>query len=196
MEDPYIVKPSKLKKFHPIPRGAYQAQITDAPYQEEPNPFDKPAPGKEPEIRELYNFEFTILDNNNFDYKDEEGEQQIESTRGRRVWKKINKSLSASGKNSKASWLYKLLCAIEGKEISQEDLVELNVRTLIGQQVIVILEVKGEWNNILSFAHIEKDLESVPNADERIKAEQEKPSIDDPQSADDFIKGLETDKIE
>ena len=194
MDDPYIVKPSKLKKFYPVPLGSYQVQITDATYKEEVNPFDKPEAGEQPEMRELYDFEFTILDKRNFDYKDEDGEQQIESTRGRRVWKKINKALSASGKNAKASWLYKLLCAVENKEIPQEELQELDVRTLVGQQVIVMLEVKGQWNNILGFAHAEKELESVPNASERVQKEQvkiEEPSTGNPKSEDEFIKGLE-----
>lgn len=196
-EDPYLVVPSKLKKFYPVPMGSYQAQITDVTYKEEINPFDKPEAGEQPEMRQLYDFEFTLLEDKKYSYKDEDGNEQIESVRGRRVWKKINKALSAGGKNAKQSWLYKLLCAIENKQLEQDELKELDVRTMVGTQVNLMLEVKDQWNNILGFAHADETLESVPNASERVSVEQkapEKPSTQNPQSPEEFIQGLEEDK--
>src|SRR3990167_1964069 len=68
--------------------------------------------------------------------------------------------------------LYKLLCVVEKKELKEEDLTEFSPITLIGQQIIVMVEVAGEWKYILGFQSAEKDLEPVQNADERAKEDQ------------------------
>lgn len=179
----YTVKPSILKKFKPVPADKYQAQITDVNLLKAMNNFS----GEE---EELLNFEFTILDNKNFDYQ-EDGEKQIESTKGRRIWKRIRPSLSAASKRSKASWLYKLLCAVEKKELSLEQLSDIDPNTLVGQQVVIMVEVAGEWNNILSFAAAEKEMEAVPNAPERVKVEQETVEDVADKELDDLFKGEE-----
>lgn len=166
IQDDFIVKPKELKKYHPIPADKYQVQITDVNLVKVMSQFS----GKE---EDRLNFEFTVLDNKNWDFVDEEGEKQIESTRGRRLWKRVSPSISPSGKRSKASWLYKLLCAVEKKELKDEEISELNPNSLVGSQLQVMVEVAGEYNNILAFSAVEKELEPVPNADERVQEGQE-----------------------
>lgn len=165
IEGTYTVKPSILKKFKPFPLDKYQAQVTDVDLYKAISKFS----GQE---EELLNFEFTVLDNKNFDYM-EDGEKIIESTRGRRVWKKIRPSLSAGSKKSKASWFYKLVCAIEKKDLSGEELSEIDPNTLVGQQVIIMTEISGDYNNITGFGPIDKPMPDVPNASDRVKEEQE-----------------------
>lgn len=155
----YTVKPKELKKYLPVPADKYQVQITDINLVKQMNPFT----GNE---EDRMNFEFTILDNKTYEFNDQEGEQQIESIRGRKLWKRIAPSNSPAGKKSKASWFYKLLCAVEKKELTDTELVEISPNTLIGEQLIVMVEVNGEWNNILSFAPATKDLEPVPEKEE------------------------------
>jgi hypothetical protein len=153
----YIVSKRNIPKYHPVPADKYQVQITDINLIEnEVNPFS----GKE---EDRLNFEFTILDNKNFDYKNEEGETEIESTRGRKLWKRISPSNSPATKKSKASWLYKILCAVEGKELSESELQDIAPATLIGQQLIVMVEeTEKGYNNVLSFGATKEELEPVP----------------------------------
>ena len=165
IDSTYTIKPKTQRKFVPLPADKYQVQITDINIVMQANPF------KGGEEEERLNFEFTVLDNKTMDSINDDGEQEIESVRGRRLWKRIAPSNSPAGKKSKASWFYKLLCAVERKELG-EDLTEIAPATLIGQQLIVMVEVAGEYNNVLSFAPITKELEAVPNADERAKEEQ------------------------
>ena len=167
IDSTYTVKPRLMKKFTPLPMDKYQVQITDINLVKQANPFK----GGEEEDR--LNIEITVLDNEKtMEVVNEDGKKEIEGVRGRRLWKKIAPSISPSGKTSKASWLYKLLCVVEKKELKEEDLTEFSPITLIGQQIIVMVEVAGEWNNILGFQSAEKDLEPVQNADERAKEEQ------------------------
>lgn len=196
-----------MKSFRPVPADKYQVQITDVTLVRDMNQFK----GEE---EDRLNFEFTILDKNNYDYVDEDNNKVVESTRGRRLWKRISPVLSAGGKNSKASWFYKLLCAVNRKDIPAENLAEISPASLIGQQVIAWVEVAKEYNNILNFSAATEDLEPVPNADERIQEEQEKgssPEVErvakafeeepldkklpnEDKKEDDFIAGLEKDK--
>lgn len=151
----FTVKPKEIKKYKPVPDDKYQVQITDINLVKQLNQFN----GLE---EDRMNFEFTILDNKTQDIVNEEGETEIESLRGRKLWKRIAPSNSPAGKKSKASWFFKLLCAIEKKELTDSELVEIAPATLIGQQLVVMVEINGEWNNILSFAPATKDLEPVP----------------------------------
>ena len=162
-----------MNKFTPLPMDKYQVQITDINLVTQANPFK----GGEEEDR--LNIEFTVLDNKSMEIINENGEKEIENTRGRRLWKRIAPSISPSGKTSKASWLYKLLCAVEKKELAEEDLVEFSPATLVGQQVLVMVEIAGEWNNILGFQPVDKDLDPVLNADDRAREEQTHENVDD-----------------
>ena len=204
IDSTYTIKSSKLKSFHPVPNDKYQVQITDINLVTDFNQFK----GEE---EERLNFEFTILDKKNFDYESD-GEKLIETTRGRRLWKRISPVNSAPTKNSKASWFYKLLCAVEGKEIPADQLKEINPASMIGQQVVVMVEEAKGYNNILNFTSIKEEMEAVPNADERVKEEQtkgqedsdketarvakafEEPSKENPKTEEDFIEGLEKEK--
>ena len=167
IENNYTVKKQELKKFKPVPLDKYQVQVTDVNLITALNNFS----GVE---EELLNFEFTILDKKDFDFE-QDGEQVIETTRGRRLWKRIRPVLSAGGKNSKASWMYKLLCAVEKKELTAEELSEFDPNTLVGQQVIAFVEVVKEYNNITGFGPIKEEMPAVDNAADRVAMENVEP---------------------
>lgn len=183
IDSEYTVKPKTLSKFTPIPADKYQVQITDVNLVQMLNQFS----GKE---EDRLNFEFTVLDNKTHEVVNE-GVKEIESIKGRRLWKRIAPSISPAGKKSKASWLYKLLCAVEKKELQEDDLKEFSPVSLIGQQVMVMVEVAGEWNNILGFQKADKDLEPVPNAPERAQEEQTVGEDIDDKELDELFKGEE-----
>lgn len=205
VRDDDFVDPKKISKFHPVPDNKYHVQITDVNEEERLNNFSG-------EKEKIYNFEFTILDNNNFEYTDQDGEKQIETTRGRRLWRKIPKRLTSSSR-FRASLLYEVLTAVEGKQLAQEELKPLNPNTLIGQQLAVFVSVNGEYNNIESFMKTDKELEPVPTVFERQQQQAEETStgkveskdpdwIDnkqsneesDPKKGEGFIEGLNEDK--
>ena len=156
-----------MKKFQPLPMDKYQVQITDVNLVQQANQF------KGGEMEDRLNFEFTVLDDKTMEEVNDEGEKEIVPIRGRRLWKRIAPSNSSAGKKSKASWFYKLLCAVEKKELTEEELVELAPVSLVGQQLLVMVEIAGEYNNILGFQPAEKELKEVPNADDRAAMEQE-----------------------
>lgn len=156
LNKPIDLKIGIAKKFYPVPADKYTLQIMDV--NEVDSPFEA---GKK-----MLNFAFIILDNKDFEYTDGEGEKQIESTRGRRLWKDINPSLS-DGKIGKASWFYKLLSAVEKADIAVEKYKEVDgmelANSLVDQQVLAMVEATSTgYNNILSFAPVAAQLEPIP----------------------------------
>lgn len=146
------------RTFYPIPADKYTVQISDVNSVVAKSPYTG-----EDEV--LLNFEFTVLDNKNFDYLNDDKEQEIESTRGRRLWKRM-RPVIADGNKGKASWFYKLLVAIERKAETADYFSSIDPNGLIGQQVMVMVNKtpgkdKKEYNNILDFAPVEKELNPV-----------------------------------
>lgn len=162
------------KKFQPIPADKYTVQISDVNPEE--SSFN---PGEQ-----VLNFEFVILDNKNFPVKNEEtGRDEPEAIRGRRLWKRMRPSIS-SGRSGRASWLYKLLNAVEKEVVPVEKYQEINtmdlVNSLIGQQVSVMVnQVPGKdgniYNNILDFAIPEKELDPFETSNKEQVTESEMP---------------------
>lgn len=185
--DNYLVEPNKGKKYFPIPADKYQVQIFDVEAIRELN-FQ----GTE-DVDKL-NFTFVVLDDKKVQSEDENGQPQEESTRGRRLWRKIPRSFSPGGK-FKASLFYELMCAIEKKQLSQEELVAVNPNSLIGQQLCVFVSINKEWNNVESFLKADKDLDPLPTVLDK-ETGAESPSTANPSNPDEFIKGLEADKAE
>lgn len=151
----YVVKPSKLKGFTPVPSDKYTVLITDVNLVKQLNTFKNPAVEED-----RLNFEFSILDNKDFESRDEDGKLDTESTRGRRLWYRVTPKLSVGGK-FKSTGLYKLLCAVEKREVSEEDLVDLAPDTLIGTQLSVFVEINGEFNNVTTVMKADKELDNL-----------------------------------
>jgi len=132
--------------FDPVPMGVYTVQLVDVNSITQFNSFK----GKE---EDMLNYQMAILDDN----KSEDGS----STRDRYLWKRCSMSL-----NEKA-WLFKIVRAIYGRELNNEELTTFDPESIIGKQVKVMVEQKPDkdgttiWNNILSFSHVDKELTPV-----------------------------------
>lgn len=195
----YLVEPNKPKKYTPMPADKYQVMIYDV------NPIQELS-FKGDEMVDKLEFVFIVLDDKKFESIDDKGEVKEETTRGRKLWRKIPRSFSPGGK-FKASLFFELMCAVERKTLTKEDLVAVNPNTLIGQQLAVFVSINDTWNNIDSFLPVKKDLEPMttildedPNAVAKVFAEPAKeeqpktPSTENPANPDDFIAGLEADQ--
>lgn len=169
--DDYYVEPNKPKTWTPIPADKYQVMIYDVEAIRELN-FKG-----DDEVDKL-KITFVVLDDKKFESENEEGEPTEESTRGRRLWRKIPRSFSPGGK-FRASIFYELMCAVEKKEIAKEDLARVQPNSLIGKQIAVFVSVNDSWNNIESFMKVTKDLEPLPTIldteDGQLRLEEEKP---------------------
>lgn len=152
--DDYFVEPNKGKKFTPIPADKYQLMVYDIKAIKELN-FQKTE-----EVDKL-EFIFLVLDDRELVEEDENGEPHKFTTRGRRLWRKIPRTFSPGGK-FKASLFYELICAIEGKQLTKEELVKVQPNTLIGQQLCAFVVGNGDWNNIDSFLKADKEMDSLP----------------------------------
>ena len=141
--DDYYVEPNKRKEYFPFPADKYQVMIYDV------NPIQE-LNFKGDEMVDKLNFTFLVLEDKKFDSKTEDGQPIEESTRGRRLWRKIPRSF-VLGKKYKNSLFYELMCAVERKTLTEEEMVRVQPNTLIGQQLEVFVSVNDQWNNIDSF---------------------------------------------
>lgn len=159
VNDDYFVEPNKGKKFYPVPADKYQVMIYDVEAIREAGFQGK---GEVDKLK----FTFVILDDKKFNSEDEDGQPIEESTRGRRLWRKVPKSYSPGGQY-KASLFFELMCAIERKTLEKEDIVKVQPNTLIGQQLAVFVSVNESWNNVESFLPVSKDLEPLPTINDK-----------------------------
>ena len=157
--DDYVIEPNKGKKFTPLPADKYQVMVYDV------NPIRELNFQKTEEVDKV-EFIFVVLDDKETTETNDEGDTQTFSTRGRRLWRKIPRSYSPGGK-FKASLFYELMCAIEGKQLTKEELVAVHPNDLIGKQLCVFVDINGEWNNIQSFLKAEKQMEPLPTVLEK-----------------------------
>ena len=177
--------------FTVIPSDKYTVQITDVNLKTQFNAFKQ-------EEQEILLYEFSVLDNKTMEVDGEDGKKEIESLRGRKLWKRTSLSL-----NSK-SWLYKLASAVMG-ELTKDQKESFNPEELIDHQVDVLVEIQegqgknagNQYNNISSFAKTIKELTAFEN-DKSAKAPDKvsEPVVMEDEESDDFIKGLEKDKKE
>ncbi len=178
--DDYYVEPNQKKKYFPFPADKYTVMVYDV------NPI-KELSFKGDEMVDKLEFVFVVLDDKKFSSEDENGEPNEESTRGRRLWRKIPRSFSPGGKY-KASLFFELMCAIERKTLDKDELSKVQPNTLIGQQLAVFVSVNESWNNIESFMKVDKELEVLPTVLDKDPEEgqKEKASTENPGSAEEF----------
>ena len=140
----------KTNSFDPIPMDRYQCFIRDV------NLVKQFSPWKGEEV-EVLSYQFEILDNKPMPVK--EGEK-AESTQGRFLWKRCSPSL-----NSK-SWLNKVVKGVLGRDLSKEEIESFDPESLVGKQVLVMVEQSpGKdgvtiFNNIVAFSKPAKDLDT------------------------------------
>src|SRR3990167_3893194 len=167
--------------FTVIPSDKYTVQITDVNLKTQFNAFKQ-------EEQEILLYEFSVLDNKTMEVDGEDGKKEIESLRGRKLWKRTSLSL-----NSK-SWLYKLASAVMG-ELTKDQKESFDPESLIDKQVDVMVEIQegqgknagNQYNNILSFAKAVKELTPFEN-DKSAKAPDKvsEPVVMEDEESDDF----------
>ena len=175
--------------FEPIPTDKYTVQITDINLKIRFNPY------KQAEVAGL-NYEFTILDNKTMDVEGEGGKSEIESLRGRKLWRWMSQSLGTK------SILGELVRAILG-DLTLDEKKAFDPESIVDKQVDVMAKKQEPnkdgmvYTNIISFSKTIKELTAFDN-DKSVKGEDKvsEPVIDkmEDEESDDFIKGLEKDK--
>jgi len=137
--------------FDPVPMDRYTVLAVDVNEVTQFNQFQ----GKEEEV---LNYQFAILDDKPMPQK--EG-TDAETTRGRFLWKRCRPALN------NRSWLGKLVKAIQGRDLTKEEVATFDPESIIGQQVDVMVEQNESkdgqkvFNNIISFSKTVKKLEPV-----------------------------------
>lgn len=132
--------------FSSIPMGVYTCQIVDVNAVTKMNKFK----GEE---QEMLSYKFAILD----DIALDDGG----TTRNRYLWKDCSISMNEK------SWMYKLAKAVVGREMTTEEMENFDAESIIGKQVVVMLEEKPNkentavFNNIMSFSKAVKQLTPV-----------------------------------
>lgn len=170
--------------FSPVPMDKYTIQIIDVNLVTSFNQFK----GEE---QEVLNYQFSILDDKPMD-----GEK---STRGRYLWKRCSQSLNEK------SWLFKLVKAAYGRDLTTDELTNFDPESIVGKQVDCMVNQTPSkdnstiYNNIVSFGKTVKLLEyfdmdavkanlNVTKTSKPIQVESDQP--------DDFIAGMEKEQQE
>lgn len=138
------IEVTKGGNFEPVAPGLYTCQIFDVTDVEQFNKFRG-------EQQTVLNYQFVILT----DTKDE-GE---EGTRGRYLWHRMTPVLSGR------SWLLKLVKAVYGRELTDEEMESFDPESIIGKQVdcMVVQNPSSDnttiYNNIIAYQKTKKKLE-------------------------------------
>ena len=132
--------------FNPISDGAYTLQIVDVSMVSGFNKFKGADEDK-------LNYQFAVLD----DVKQEDGS----TSRNRYLWKRCSLSMNEK------SWLYKLAKAVQGRDLTKEEMEAFDAESLIGKQVKALVSQSPSsdgttiYNNIMTFSKADKQLEPV-----------------------------------
>lgn len=132
--------------FNPISDGAYTLQIVDVTMVSGFNKFKGVDEDK-------LNYQFAVLD----DVKQEDGT----SSRNRYLWKRCSLSMNEK------SWLYKLAKAVNGRDLTKEEMEAFDAESIIGKQVKALVSQAPSsdgttiYNNIMTFSKADKQLEPV-----------------------------------
>lgn len=166
--------------FTPVPMDKYTLQITDVDLVKQFNQW------KGAEV-DMLKYQFTILD--------EKPMPDGETTRGRLLWSRVSLSVGSR------STFGKLLVAAFGRELTKEELENLNPEALVGLQVDAMVDAKPDkegttiYNNILSFSKTLKPLATVeakPNAGQAVVQKTTVPAVaPDAENPDAFISQME-----
>lgn len=131
--------------FEPIPQDMYQCVIRKIELKK-----DQPV-YQSTEVEDVLEFEFEVVEDGQY--------------KGRRLWKKVRPIMSAgwskAGKSGSPSWLYKLFCAVNNIQLSDDEAKATDANTIngmIGKQVRLSVKVKDKWNNITDMLPIKSEL--------------------------------------
>ncbi len=133
--------------FDPIPMDKYTVQIADVNLVTQFNKF------KGEEV-EMLNYQYIILD-------EKPMPDSEETTRGRFLWHRLGQSLGSR------SWLLKLAKAVEGRDLTRDEMEKFDPEALVGRQVDVMVEQNPSkdgtaiYNNVVAYSKTLKVLEKV-----------------------------------
>jgi hypothetical protein len=164
------IKVNEGKSFDAVPDDKYQLQIMKAEAVMQMN-FQ----GTQEEER--LKFTFSILDpDKKMKSKDASGAIVENPLRGRKLWARFSKNLTAPGA-SKLSNLTKFVNALYGRELKKEELDVWEPEDVIGMQICGLVNKEADkkdpavfWNNITSFSFAEKQMEALKAEDNAASA--------------------------
>lgn len=148
----YKAQKAERPDYDPIPEGIYQVEIAEINEKQKPK-FRNPE-----ETETVLDFEFVILD---------EGE-----AKARRLWKNVRPYVVGGDKPSHLFTIFTK--ALHRPELTEDEAAELEVGTLIGKQVMVMVDRKpgkdGKvYNNITAFSPAKTTLDPVEKSEPRPK---------------------------
>lgn len=166
----FATKPkANARVWDPLPEDMYQVEVLDVAAEVDETPYG----GGDP--KDVINVSFVILDNNTFE-GDIHGEQ---STRGRRLWLRVNPNMSPPG-DYPASKIYQIASnCFGGKIFSKHECERFDYNSIIGRQLRVGVKTKTskntgkEYNQINSFFKPGKPLPPFDPETEGFKKKEE-----------------------
>jgi len=169
--------------YDTVPMDRYTVQISDV---NEVMQLNKWKGVEEP----VLNFEFTILDEKDMDLS----EGGVGSTRGNRLWHRIRPVLNQK------SWLNKLIKAVYGRELSDDEAARFDADAIVGSQVDVMVEHNPSkdgskvFANIISYSKTVKKLVPVDRTEKSVAVTPATAPVDD--EADSLIAELSEESVE
>ena len=131
----YQPKVPERKEFELLPDDTYEVEITKMEFKE-----NQPVYQKEGEFEDKLNFEFTIVEESEF--------------KGRKMWQETRIVMSAGSKGYSPSWLYKLFCAVNRANLTDEEakgVAASDINDMLNKRVRLVVKTepnrKGEMKN-------------------------------------------------
>lgn len=183
--DNYKLPIKEKMAFDPLPKDTYEVEITSLEFlPDQPNYND-------PSVKEdKFKFEFTVLDDNTFTGAD----GKVLNTKGRKLWKEVRTTMNAGWGNGKASWLYRIFCAVYQCFLSEEETKSVEIASIKGMQGkrvrIVVQQKPGKKDPSIIYNEITDMLPSkttsVGRADVNLTSELKDQPIDEEISVEDI----------
>lgn len=155
------IRVTKGQTFDAIPDDKYQLEILDVEAVVQMN-YQSTAE------EERLKYTFVVLNpDKTMKGKDPAGKDVTVNVRGRKLWARFSKNLTVPGA-PKVSNLTKLVNAVYGRELAEEELNVWEPEDIIKMQVCALVDRQPDkkdptvfWNNITSFSHADKELEAL-----------------------------------
>jgi hypothetical protein len=140
LDETIHVEKKEASDYKPLPDDMYQVELLDVVSEMRPTYDTRLKPDNEKEYEAVFNFQFTVLEDGEFDGK---------PLRGRNIWYNFVPSYLYIGKNGKNA-LYQIVEAFQGQSLSPEQeamgITGKYINDLIGKQCRVVTKqkTKGE----------------------------------------------------
>lgn len=151
MVDENLAVPKKeANEYNPLPDDMYQVELLDIASEERPTYDTRLKPDAEKEFETVFNFQFTVLEDGEFDGK---------PLRGRNIWQNFVPSYLYIGRKGKNT-LYQIIEALTGQIVTPEQeafgITGKDLNALVGLQCRVV--TKKKTKNDKTFSNVESFL--------------------------------------